>query len=76
MYKTICYITIIFSFIVVSCKGNKSSNNSSNDQVITKAVSESPVMTFDKNLHDFGTIQEGETVSTLFTFTNTGKTDI
>ena len=33
-------------------------------------------MTFDKNLHDFGTIQEGETVSTLFTFTNTGKSDL
>ena len=76
MYKTICYISIIFSIILVSCKGNKSSNNTSNDQVISKAVSTSPEMTFDKNLHDFGTIQEGETVSTLFTFTNTGKSDL
>ena len=76
MYKTICYLSIIFSLILVSCKGNKSSNNTSNDQVISNAVSTSPEMSFDKNLHDFGTIQEGETVSTLFTFTNTGKSDL
>ena len=33
-------------------------------------------MSFDKTLHDFGTIQEGETVETIFTFTNTGKSDL
>ena len=34
------------------------------------------VMTFDKSIHDFGTIQEGERVETIFTFTNTGKSDL
>jgi len=33
-------------------------------------------MSFDKTLHDFGTIQEGETVETIFTFTNSGKSDL
>ncbi|MGB1449470.1 MAG: DUF1573 domain-containing protein [Flavobacteriaceae bacterium] len=41
-----------------------------------KAVSNAPVMTFDKTIHDFGNIQEGERVETLFTFTNTGKSDL
>lgn len=41
-----------------------------------KAVSNAPVMTFDKSIHDFGTIQEGERVETIFTFTNTGKSDL
>lgn len=41
-----------------------------------KAVSNAPVMTFNKTIHDFGTIQEGERVETLFTFTNTGKSDL
>ena len=41
-----------------------------------KAISNAPVMTFDKTIHDFGTIQEGERVETLFTFTNTGKSDL
>jgi hypothetical protein len=33
-------------------------------------------MSFDKTVHDFGTINEGETVKTTFTFTNTGQTDL
>ncbi len=41
-----------------------------------KAVSNAPVMTFDKTMHDFGNIQEGQRVETLFTFTNTGKSDL
>ncbi len=41
-----------------------------------KAVSNAPVMTFDKTIHDFGNIQEGQRVETLFTFTNTGKSDL
>ncbi|MEN8845862.1 MAG: DUF1573 domain-containing protein [Candidatus Arcticimaribacter sp.] len=41
-----------------------------------KAVSNAPVMTFDKTIHDFGSIQEGQKVETLFTFTNTGKSDL
>ena len=41
-----------------------------------KAVSNAPVMTFDKTIHDFGSIQEGDRVETLFTFTNTGKSDL
>ena len=33
-------------------------------------------MTFNKTVHDFGTIEEGETVQTTFTFTNTGQADL
>jgi len=33
-------------------------------------------MTFDEASHDFGTITEGEVVSTTFNFTNTGKVDL
>jgi len=35
-----------------------------------------PVMTFDKTVHDFGTINEGEKVTTIFNFTNTGNKDL
>jgi hypothetical protein len=41
-----------------------------------KAATANAAMTFDKTSHDFGTIQEGETVQTTFTFTNTGQTDL
>lgn len=35
-----------------------------------------PVMTFDKTVHDFGTINEGDKVTTVFSFTNTGSEDL
>ncbi len=75
-FKT--YFLIIFLF-TISCddssnkKETKSENSSSSSMIST---SESPIMSFDKTLHDFGTIQEGETVETIFTFTNSGKSDL
>ena len=73
--------TILLSIFLLplSCDNNsnkkdaKSENPSSSSMMST---SESPAMSFDKTLHDFGTIQEGETVETIFTFTNTGKSDL
>lgn len=35
-----------------------------------------PVMTFNKKEHDFGVINEGDKVETIFTFTNTGQADL
>ena len=70
------FSSILFAF---SCDDNankketKSENSSSSSMT---SSSESPVMSFDKTLHDFGTIQEGETVETIFTFTNSGKSDL
>ena len=42
----------------------------------SKAISNAPVMSFDKGIHDFGVIQEGSRVETVFMFTNTGKSDL
>jgi hypothetical protein len=41
-----------------------------------KSAAATAAMTFDKTVHDFGTIAEGETVQTTFTFTNTGEADL
>lgn len=35
-----------------------------------------PVITFDNDLHDFGRITEGESLTYSFHFTNTGKSDL
>ncbi|MCY4560891.1 MAG: DUF1573 domain-containing protein [Flavobacteriaceae bacterium] len=35
-----------------------------------------PTLKFDKLVHDFGTIEEGETVETVFYITNIGETDL
>ena len=42
----------------------------------TAKTSGAPTMTFDKTSHDFGTITEGEKVTTTFGFTNTGDADL
>ena len=50
------------------------------DQEKAAAASETNTITaamnFDKVSHDFGTIEEGDTVQTTFNFTNTGKADL
>ena len=74
-------ILTLTAFTLVSCgegETKKAANpaTSAVEASSAKAVSNAPVMTFDKTIHDFGTIQEGERVETIFTFTNTGKSDL
>lgn len=65
-----------------------SSCNNSNNQITTDIVNNPntaegnantenlPVLSFEKDLFDFGTITQGEQVEHTFTFTNTGKSDL
>ncbi len=39
-------------------------------------ATEAPVMTFEKTEHDFGSITQGENVTHIFKFKNTGKSDL
>ena len=71
--STKLFLLGIFCLTISCSNSTKKNNNIQNPSVVS---SESPIMTFDKNIHDFGTINEGETVSTLFKFTNTGKSDL
>lgn len=65
-------------------------NSASDDKVSEEAISNPlsaenegqldakklPAIAFDKDLHDFGTIKEGEKVTYSFRFKNTGKGDL
>ncbi|KPM30769.1 Hypothetical protein I595_3266 [Croceitalea dokdonensis DOKDO 023] len=63
-------------FISVSCKDKATAkvvadnveNASARDEVAKKV----PVMSFDKQEHDFGSIEQGTPQETIFTFTNSG----
>lgn len=48
-------------------------NAQKRDDNISKGA---PVAKFDKETHDFGTVDEGEVVKTTFTITNEGKSDL
>jgi hypothetical protein len=80
-------ITVVFAFLVattflISCgNGNASTKVNkenldtakSRDAEIKKGVAS---MTLDKREYDFGTVNEGEIVETIFKVTNSGTTDL
>lgn len=79
MKQTTLYLTLL-TFLFASCTSNPSkkvnAENVAKANQTVEASSDMPVMTFDKTDHDFGTIKEGDTVETVFTFTNTGGSDL
>lgn len=71
------------ALFAVSCKENLEPQPSEPVVNPETTVRETPapikgnaVMTFDKELHDFGDIKEGVKAETTFTFTNTGTEDL
>ncbi|MGG8495547.1 DUF1573 domain-containing protein [Tenacibaculum sp. TC6] len=74
-------IAISTSFIVSCANGNaKSKINKDNVANAEKRDGEinkgAPVIKFDKETFDFGTVAEGEVVETTFVITNEGKSDL
>ena len=70
---------LFFVALATACTTDPSKKAKANDGAAVETVasaSDAPVMTFDKLSHDFGTIDEGEVVETVFTFTNTGSSDL
>tara|TARA_B100000780_G_scaffold94149_2_gene65501 strand:- start:206 stop:712 length:507 start_codon:yes stop_codon:yes gene_type:complete len=79
--KNIFYSILAIFLITTSC-GESAAKKINQDNVQATEVqnqanaSNSPVMTFNKSSHDFGNINEGDVVTTIFSFTNTGKSDL
>ncbi len=79
MKKTLVLTVLGIMAATVSCKQKEDAASkikaenlemaTQRDQQATKF----PVMTFEKIEHDFGTIQQGQAVETVFKFTNTGE---
>ena len=74
------FIHILFALaIVTSCSTDPSKKAKESKAEATEAAAptaDGPVVSFDKLSHDFGTINEGEVVETVFTLTNTGNSDL
>lgn len=73
-------IHILFALIIITaCTTDPSKQAKANTKETaesTATAADGPVMTFDKLSHDFGTINEGDVVETVFTITNTGSSDL
>tara|TARA_A100001011_G_scaffold220227_1_gene228222 strand:+ start:57405 stop:57902 length:498 start_codon:yes stop_codon:yes gene_type:complete len=73
----VCIAISLSTFNGCKDNGAKKINNSNSNTSSTPAdASAGPVMTFDKSSHDFGIINEGDKVTTKFSFTNTGNSDL
>ena len=79
MKKVILGLSALCMVAFTSCKEDaadkiKSENISqAQERDASELNAEFPVMTFDKTEHDFGEIEDGTPVETVFSYTNTGK---
>ncbi len=81
MKKITTLLILCLSLFVISCKEDASKKiKQENIEIAKKRDAEikigGPKISFDRNEHNFGTINEGDIVETVFTFTNTGKTEL
>tara|TARA_B110000879_G_C11133188_1_gene496968 strand:+ start:107 stop:613 length:507 start_codon:yes stop_codon:yes gene_type:complete len=82
MKKIVLLTVLISAFAISSCKNDSASSKIKNENVEAAAVRDakinlgSPAIEWDKTEHDFGTIEQGEKVETIFTLSNVGKGDL
>ena len=65
--------------IITSCStdpSKKATESKAETAETATPTADGPVVSFDKLSHDFGTINEGEVVETVFKLTNTGTSDL
>jgi len=80
--KTRKHILIAWLFLVAFTACNNNSGNLSTDVVKNpntasgEVADNLPVIEFEKEIHDFGKVIQGERVSYGFKFKNTGKSDL
>lgn len=73
---------LILSFIVISCNNSSATNKIKKENIKLAKERDSKIkmggakMKFEKTEHDFGTINEGDIVETIFKFTNSGKSEL
>lgn len=74
-------LVILFMVLLSSCDNNVASKIKDENLVKAKQrdfniEKDIPVMSFENREFDFGTINEGDVVETVFNFENTGNTDL
>jgi hypothetical protein len=82
MKKYVLGLAAVFSIYACGEKQPTEAEPQLDTEVVTSPATASgdpesaPVMTFEKDVHDFGKIIQGEKVSYSFKFTNTGQSDL
>jgi hypothetical protein len=81
MNKKFLLLIALVGVLTFSCKEDPASKVNKNNLELAKKRDNdlkynSPVMKFEVTEHDFGTINEGDVVETVFKFKNTGKSEL
>ena len=71
--KTLSIVAVALLLVTASCKKETASADGTST---VDPNGKFATMDFDKTEHDFGTIDEGDKVETVFTFTNNGEADL
>lgn len=74
-------VVVIALVVIASCKKDNATSKVKKENIESakkrdSQIQGSPIATFDKEVFEFGTVKEGDVVETMFTVTNTGKTDL
>jgi hypothetical protein len=69
------FALIAFSLILGACGNEKSSNPRSDNTTVSGDMGK-PKIVFEKTLHDFGQVKQGEKVGWFFKYKNEGNSDL
>ena len=67
---------VVVSMMLTACGGGEESANDSQPEITTENVESTTSIAYGEEVYDFGTITEGEKVTHVFNFTNTGDADL
>ena len=79
--KSLSLLAVSFVFLAVSCRQESAADKITDADMKTVEaekvlVGKLPIIELDKEIHDFGTITEGDVVGTEFTVKNVGESDL
>ncbi|WP_369047558.1 DUF1573 domain-containing protein [Tenacibaculum sp. UWU-22] len=78
----VAFAFVVFAVTLNSCKKGSATSKVKSENVVNAEKRDndiskgSPVVSFDKTEYNFGTVKEGDIVTTSFKVTNTGKSDL
>ncbi len=67
---------VAVSMMLTACGGGEQSTDQSQQEITTENVESTSTIAYAEEVFDFGTITEGEKVTHVFSFTNTGDADL
>ena len=76
MKRVLFSSVVVVSIMLASCGGGEESADQGQTEITTENVESTTSIAYAEEMFDFGSITEGEKVTHVFNFTNTGDADL